>query len=146
MHPFIPHLGIFLLVLIPAALSQDPPWTTYDVSGLDFGPDYTVDEVYPPINDTIQNLRGTRLYGFADCGSNEKQIINEAWDDFYTLSQQKALYDSLDWNAQAAKEFWGAVSGNNAMSDDAKTEIQRMSANMLSHSLILLTGLDNRNL
>src|SRR5215472_14675882 len=64
-----------------------------------FAPDYSQDPFppYPPLqnpdgsNITIENLRGTRLYGWTDCGVNERNDITEAWNDFHTLASQPAV-------------------------------------------------------
>lgn len=39
------------------------------------------------------------------------------------------MYDTIDWDHQAAKEFWGSSAGRNSqLNDDTKTEIKRKSA------------------
>ena len=99
----------------------------------DFAPDYSQDPFppYPSLenpdgsNITIENLRGTRLYGWTDCGVNERNAITEAWDDFHTLVSQPGVYQNIDWADQAATDFWGPSRGGHVIPDERKTQILR---------------------
>ncbi|KAI9680922.1 MAG: hypothetical protein M1829_001002 [Trizodia sp. TS-e1964] len=85
----------------------------------DYAPDFANDTIqpYPSLNNpdgsaiSLSNLRGTRLFGFKGCQTPEANAISEAYNDFYTLSQQSSLYKNLDWTSQAANDFWGPSSG-----------------------------------
>ncbi|PIA96168.1 hypothetical protein CB0940_10524 [Cercospora beticola] len=100
---------------------------------LDYAPDFSKDPFppYPPVhqldgsNYTADNWRNTRLFGFRGCGEDEQFAIIEAWDDFYTLAQQKGLYQNTDWNSQAAREIWGHSSAT-PISDEIKNQIQHI--------------------
>lgn len=76
-------------------------------------------------NITTENLRGTRLYGWADCQTNEINDITEAWNDFHTLANQDSVYKNIDWSENIARDFWGPSTGPNAIPDSRKTEILR---------------------
>lgn len=99
----------------------------------DFAPDYSQDPFppYPSLqnadgsNITIENLRGTRLYGWTDCGVTERNAITEAWNDFHTLASQPSVYQDIDWTDQAATDFWGASRGTNVIPDERRTQILR---------------------
>ena len=100
-----------------------PPDLTPDFSNDPFPP-------YPPLpadgNVTDQSWRYTRLFGWKGCGTNEKNIIKQAYNDFYKLAQQKSLYSNIDWNSQPAREFWGhATQANKQISSATKGEIKR---------------------
>ena len=92
--------------------------TTASIAGiatspLDFGIDYTKDPFppYPPLtypngsNISIVNLRGTRLYGWKGYAYSKNDIA-QAFDDFYTLSQQPSVYKNIDWNTPAAQQIY----------------------------------------
>jgi hypothetical protein len=110
-----------------------PGGLSIPTSPLDFGVDYTKDPFppYPPLtnpdgsNITVENLRGTRLYGWKGCGSPERNDITQAFDDFYTLSQQPEVYNSIGWTGLAARQFFGPEVGRNSIPDKRKKEIQR---------------------
>ena len=76
-------------------------------------------------NLTAPNLRGVRLFGWKGCLPPAVKSIREAYDDFQKLAKQKALWEDIDWESQAAKEIWGHGSGNKAVTDDRKKQIQR---------------------
>lgn len=102
----------------------------------DFAPDFSNDPFppYPPVknpdgsNITIENLRGTRLYGWYGCPSDRVNVIQRAYRDFNTLSSQDGVYRNIDWSAQAATDFWGAAGSPPwKIPDDTRAEIQSTS-------------------
>jgi hypothetical protein len=129
----ITHVSLLLLFsYIPSAVAQvvDP----YNITGFDFAPDYSKDKFppYPPLAGpdgriVIENLRGTRLYGWKGCEAKETNLITEAWDDFHKLADQLEVSNNIGFNEQSAREFWGASSGRNALSQDTKKQILRKS-------------------
>jgi hypothetical protein len=100
---------------------------------LDYAPDTSKDPFppYPPMqnadgsNITVQNLRGTRLFGWKGCSSTDVKLITEAYNDFQILAKQEALWKNIDWNSQAVKDIWGHGEGRKALTDERKTQIQR---------------------
>jgi hypothetical protein len=89
-------------------------------------PDYSNDTFppYPPLTDpTVQNFRGTRLFGWNGCGASEVSIITEAYNDMYKISNLPSNYQNIDWQSSAAKEFFGPRSGQYKLTDDVKTQI-----------------------
>ncbi|KIN09024.1 hypothetical protein OIDMADRAFT_23751 [Oidiodendron maius Zn] len=105
-----------------------------DYSVWDFAPNFANDPIqpYPSLknpdgtNISIENLKGTRLYGWKGCSPNEVEDIKDAWDDFYKLAQQKDLYKKIDWASQAATDFWGPASGDRVIPKDTRKEIQQV--------------------
>lgn len=99
----------------------------------DFAPDFSKDTIppYPPLTNpdgtdiTIQNLRGTRLFGWRGCDISESNAIAEAFDDFHKLVSLPEVYNSISWNDRAAIDFFGAASGKNRIPDKRRKEIQR---------------------
>ncbi|KAI9892736.1 MAG: hypothetical protein M1814_001156 [Vezdaea aestivalis] len=115
------------LLLTSSVHAEDPKPAT--------APDYSKDK-FPPYPGVTKdgsvtdgsfpstlNLRPTRLFGWKGCEKDDTNAIAGAYNDFYTLSQQSELWDKIDWNSQAAKDFWGPASGRNALKDERKTEI-----------------------
>ena len=47
---------------------------------------------------SIESLRGTHLFGWKGCTNEEANMIAVAYDDFYKLAQEPALYSSIDWS------------------------------------------------
>ncbi|KAL9108235.1 MAG: hypothetical protein Q9227_006973 [Pyrenula ochraceoflavens] len=95
---------------------------------------------YPSVdNITTTNLRGTRLYGWKGCTKADSDIITEAYDDFYYLANQKALYQNIDWTDQPVKDFFGPSTGASKITDDRRTEIQQIfaAAQQVWHSNII---------
>lgn len=97
-------------------------------------PDFSQDQFppYPPLPDssniTTENWRGTRLFGWKGCGVNEVNSITEAWNDFYTLAQQKSLYQNIDWSGRPAQEIWGhSTADKYKMSDKTRIKSSRSS-------------------
>ena len=89
-------------------------------------PDYSNDTFppYPSLTDpTVQNFRGTRLFGWNGCLSPEVSIITEAYNDMYKISNLPSNYQNIDWMSPAAKEFFGPRSGQYKLTDDVKTQI-----------------------
>lgn len=100
---------------------------------LDYAPDMSGDE-FPPYpsmsnsdgsNITAQNLRGVRLFGWKGCSTPDVKTISDAFDDFEKIATIEALYKNIDWTAQAATDIWGHGSGNKAVTDARKAQIQR---------------------
>lgn len=95
-------------------------------------PDFSNDEIqpYPSLKNSdgsyidIANLRGVRLFGFKGCGTGEGNDITQAYNDFYTLSNQPG-YNAIDWDSPAATDFFGPSAGQWRLSDDRRAEIQR---------------------
>ena len=100
----------------------------YNVTGYDVAPDLSKYEhaPYPPLKDESGNdldvnaVRGTRLFGYEDCGPQEYKIINDAYNDFYKLSHLDGLYANFAWDNQPAQEIWGK-----GIPDGTKEEIRR---------------------
>ena len=118
-----------VLYVLRSQVTADP--FSYNVSGYDIGPDWSKDPFppYPPLTDEngnlldAQNVRGTRLYGYTGCSSNDKSIIDATFDDFYKLTHIDGLWANFAWNEQPAKEMWGAPT---KIPDERKEEIRRM--------------------
>ncbi|KAL9106050.1 MAG: hypothetical protein Q9227_008893 [Pyrenula ochraceoflavens] len=101
---------------------------------LDYAPDFSKDP-FPPFPDvhnsdgsniTIDNWRGTYLFGWKGCDKNAKNIIIETYNDFQTLAGEDSVYKNLDWNSPAARDIWGHSSDpSKALSDDTKKQIKR---------------------
>jgi hypothetical protein len=115
-----------LLVLTSALLlgrAQDP---------LTNRPDYFKDQFppYPPMINAdgtdiaIENLRGTRLYGWKGCAVDETKVIAEAFDDFYKLANP--LSSKIDWASEVAEDFWGKNEGENKVPDERRKQIQQI--------------------
>ncbi|KIX08363.1 uncharacterized protein Z518_03019 [Rhinocladiella mackenziei CBS 650.93] len=114
---------------------QDPP---PDLASFD-------DVPYPPLpadwdtNVTVTNLLGTRLYGWIGCSPDDREKIRGAYDDFHFLADQPEitagfidgkLRTGIDWTDQAAKDFWGPVTGKNRASDNDRNAIQILFDNL----------------
>ena len=76
----------------------------------DEAPDFSKDAI-PPYPDlkgpqgqdlTIASLRGVHLFGWKGCTGDEGKQIAKAYDDFYKLAQQPAVYNNIDWNDQVS--------------------------------------------
>ena len=102
---------------------------------LDYAPDFSNDPFppFPPVhksdgsNYTAENFRATRLFGWKGCDVYEQKIIVETWKDFHKLANQPSVYKNIDWNSQAAKEFWGhSTDPKMAISDKTKSEIKQI--------------------
>ena len=101
---------------------------------LDYAPDFYQDP-FPPwprvtntddSNITVQNWRGTKLFGWKGYDKGARDIIVETMQSFYTLAQQEALWKNVDWDSTAAKEIWGHATDNKRMiSDNTKAQIKR---------------------
>jgi hypothetical protein len=100
---------------------------------LGYAPDTSKDPFppYPPMraddgkNITVENLRGVRLYGWTGCSSPDVKTITESFDDFEKLAKQEALWKIIDWDSPAARDIWGHGTGNKAVTDERKKQIQR---------------------
>lgn len=71
-------------------------------------------------NITVENLRGTRLYGWKGCEVDDMKDIAAAFDDFYKLASPLAY--NIDWASEVAEDFWG----NNKVPDYRRTQIQQI--------------------
>jgi hypothetical protein len=119
--------ALFLILLFPICYADYSVW--------DFAPDFANDPIqpYPSLknpdgtNISIENIAGTRLFGWKGCGEIEVDAIKDAWDDFYKLAQQNSVYKNLDWTSQAATDFWGPGSGEKVIPDNTRAEIKRTS-------------------
>lgn len=117
--------AIALTILFTQAYAQDQ-------DPLANGPDYSQDEFppYPSLtnadgsNITIDNLRGTRLYGWKGCGAYESKAIAEAFDDFYKLANP--LSSTINWADEVTQDFWGRNEGVNRVPDSRRTQIQQI--------------------
>ncbi|EFW15017.1 conserved hypothetical protein [Coccidioides posadasii str. Silveira] len=77
------------------------------------------------INDvSIRLSHPAQLYEWNGCSSDERNAISEAYRDFDHLANQPDVFADIDWNHQAAKDFWGPVKGDGKVSDKRKEEIQ----------------------
>ncbi|KAL9618507.1 MAG: hypothetical protein Q9160_006763 [Pyrenula sp. 1 TL-2023] len=132
-------IGLLKLVLLCSSILGtyahiEPRDEDYTVTGFDYAPDYSKDPhpPYPDLKDKngknidVKNVRGVHLFGWTACEQNERSIIEETYDDFYKLAQQQEVYNNIDWNHQAAREFWGAASGKKPIKDDTKKQIQHL--------------------
>lgn len=105
---------------------------TVAIDPLSNTPDYSKNlyPPYPPMtnldgsNVTIDNLRGTRLFGWDGCHPTEQKQIVEAFNDFYKLADP--LSGQIDWAGEVAQDFWGANDGKNRVPDDRRTQIQQI--------------------
>ncbi|KAK8097495.1 GDSL-like lipase/acylhydrolase [Apiospora sp. TS-2023a] len=85
----------------------------------------------PPIknadgsNITIENLRGTRLFGWDGCDKPQGKKIRETWDEFHSLVSQDGIKDNIDWKGQAAQDFFGAPEGK-GLPQDVQAHIQQI--------------------
>ncbi|KAI1120096.1 hypothetical protein F5Y10DRAFT_290321 [Nemania abortiva] len=110
---------------LPAYSAVDPAeaWT--------YAPNFASDPFppYPPLkNDdgsdiAIENLRGTRLFGWEQCGGNWKPIA-DAWKEFNGLPSQSGVKSGIDWNSDAVNEFFGGTGA--AIPDGRKKSIQQI--------------------
>lgn len=113
---------------IPDALR--PRQSEATLHPLDCAPDFSQDS-YPPrpevtkpdgSNIAVENLRGTRLFGWKGCDSGAREIIVETMKHFHTLADQEALWKDIDWDSPAAKEIWGHTpDGKKVVLDNIKT-------------------------
>lgn len=99
----------------------------------DYAPDFGNDPFppYPPLTDddgsniSIDNLRGTHIYGFKGCTEERRRLIQEAYSDFHTLADQLDVYNNIVWTDRAVQDFFG-----NNIPDGTRKEIIRMLYNM----------------
>jgi hypothetical protein len=95
-------------------------------------PDFSKDKFppYPAMTNadgssiSIENLRGTRLYGWKGCEPDESKAIAAAFDDFYKLANP--LSSKIDWASEVAQDFWGKNDGPNRVPDDRRKQIQQI--------------------
>ena len=105
------------------AVNRDPLTNTPDYSRDKFPP-------YPSLknadgsNITIENLRGTRLYGWKGCEVDDSKAIAAAFDDFYKLAAP--LSSKIDWAGTIAEDFWGKNAGKNKVPNNRRTQIQQI--------------------
>jgi hypothetical protein len=126
----------FLPLLVFSLLKAVATQESFNVTGFDIGPDWTKVTHFPPLTDDqgkpidANNVRGTRLFGYEGCGKREENIINEAYKDFHTLTDQLVLWNNIGWKIQGAKEFWGATAGRAPIRDEQKVQIRREFSNI----------------
>jgi hypothetical protein len=121
-------------------LTKSAPKST-SVTVWDYAPDFAKDHIppYPSLkkpdgsNLTIESVRGAHLFGWKGCTNEEANEISTAYNDFYTLAQQPALYNNIDWNNRAATDFWGPAKGKHRVPDNTRKEIQRESPLILNN-------------
>jgi hypothetical protein len=115
-----------LLLALPAVYAaSETVW--------DFAPSFAGDAIqpFPDLTDSsgnnisVDSLRGTHLFGWKGCTGERAKLIKQAYNDFYTLSNQLEVYNNIDWNGQAATDFWGPSSGKNKIPDNTREEIAR---------------------
>lgn len=103
----------------------------------DYAPDGIFYDAIPPYpsltnadgnNISVDNLRGTHLFGFKGCTRDRATTIATAYNDFNTLASQMSVYNSILWSSDAAKDFFGPADGPYRISDDTRRQIQRKSA------------------
>jgi hypothetical protein len=95
-------------------------------------PDYSRDAIplYPSMREadgsdiSVDNLRGTRLYGWKGCTSSDADAIAGAFDDFSKLA--KPLGASIDWAGEIAEDFWGKNEGKYRVPDERRKQIQQI--------------------
>jgi len=115
------------VVLLPSLLlvNADSIW--------DYAPDFSKD-AYPPYpnitnpdgsNLTIENWRGTKLYGWKGCTPHEANDIAQTYNDFHKIVSTDGIYKNIDWSHAAATDFWGPADGDYQIPDDTRKEIQR---------------------
>ena len=101
---------------------------------LDYAPDFSQD-AYPPwpevtnpdgSNITVENWRGTRLFGWKGGDPGAQKIIVETMKHFHTLANQETLWKDINWDSPAAKDIWGhATDDRKAVLDNVKLQIKR---------------------
>jgi hypothetical protein len=77
-------------------------------------------------NVTLQNVLGTRPYGWEGCSDSDKRQIKGAYDEFQSLVHPFAWSGSIDWTDQAAKDFWGPSRGKHEVLQENKDWIESM--------------------
>lgn len=119
-------LASVLLLALPAVYAaNETVW--------DFAPFFAGDSIqpYPDLTDgegnniSVDSLRGVHLFGWKGCTGERAKLIKQAFNDFFTLSNQFEVYNNIDWNSPAAKDFWGPADGPNKIPDDTREEIAR---------------------
>lgn len=117
------------------ARGTNPFTSSIAIIPLNYGPDFSNDPFppYPPVyqsdgsNFTAANWRGTRLFGWKGCGTEQVNAITQAWNDFHKLASQKDLYEEIDWTSQAALDIWGhSTDPRKQLSDETKGEIKQI--------------------
>ena len=104
---------------------------------LDYAPNFSQDP-FPPwpavtnpdgSNISVENWRGTRLFGWKGCEPNAQKVVVETMNDFHKLANQESLWKDIDWNSQAAKDIWGhSTNKRKAIPDDVRSQIKRKSS------------------
>lgn len=118
-------LAVGSLVTLPCAAE----YTVWD-----YAPDFKNDAIppYPSLKNpdgsdiSIDSIRGVRLFGWKGCGGGDREkVIARAYNDFYKLSNQQAVYNAINWKGDAAIDFFGPGEGDHKIPDDTRKEIQR---------------------
>ncbi|RYO89846.1 hypothetical protein DL766_007921 [Monosporascus sp. MC13-8B] len=116
--------NIFLFFRLWALIST-PSFTIAQDDDVDYNevwnyaPDFFNDKFppYPDLKDesgnniTVENIRGTHLFGWKGCGNEEVNKITRAYKDFHTLTSQDGVHKNIDWAYAAAVNFWRPNAG-----------------------------------
>ncbi|KAI9674471.1 MAG: hypothetical protein M1817_001809 [Caeruleum heppii] len=122
---------LLLISSISHVIAQEPK---EGATVWDYAPDFPKDKFppYPSVLNPdgskidVKNLRGTKLFGWKGCEPDDQKAIASAFDDFHKLVSLSEVSSSIDWNDQAAKDFFGAASGRNQIPDDRRKQIQQI--------------------
>ena len=63
-------------------------------------------------NVSVENWRGTKLFGWKGCDKYERRIIIETMKDFHTLANQEALWKEIGTLFRVAFVFSGCFNGS----------------------------------
>jgi hypothetical protein len=137
--------GFLLLTSLPLAVA-DSVW--------DYAPDFSKDPIqpYPDLkkpdgtNISVENIRGTHLFGFRGCAKGDADNIKQAYKDFHTLADQLDVYNNIDWTSDAANDFWGPTTGDNVVPENTRKEIQRKPGEAFDTTSSRLTNFIPRDL
>jgi hypothetical protein len=115
----------------------------------DYAPDYSNDvhKPYPDLPDkdtvTIENVRGTHIYGFQGCEDPEVGAIKQAYKDMNRLASQDGVKSNIDWNGKAATDFFGPGDGKqHTIPTDTRSEIQREYSSFSTNPQLLASNLN----
>ncbi|KAG8531808.1 uncharacterized protein KY384_003444 [Bacidia gigantensis] len=134
-------IGLIPLIVVSSPVERPipsvlrPRQTEATPHPLDYAPDFSKDPFppWPNVNKDdgsrleTQNWRGTKLFGWKGCEKQDQQTIVQTFNDFYTLAQQKSVWDDIDWDSQAAQEIWGhATDDRKKVLDSVKPQIKHI--------------------
>jgi hypothetical protein len=120
--------GLIIAASLVRRIIADSVW--------DYAPDLSKSNAppYPPLtnpdgsNITIENLRGTHLFGFDGCGGSQQKATIQAYEDFHTIMNMPGIYNNIDWDDVVTKDFFGAACGKYKIPHDRRKQIQRKGA------------------